>query len=289
MDDLGGKTPLFLETSILYFAGRQVPITLLTGFPWGWEDGAGCAKFFKESQNGKWMFFLKPTFLIQSFFEVSEISVPLALWILIAVWFFLLTLRRHRHDSTLHWKKARVGSGCPSTVEIVVHLSSGQGASHPTYFGIEPGWTWRKIDKNWYQSVAFSGLKEFWRRGIIGTTCDTRTLQIAVIENEIGALGVDGALVANAHSEAGCPKKTSRFGFVVVFRKCQADDGVIELPNGSLRWRVEERSFHSMMPSKEWKDHLWSHWTHVLPWSSVPFNSLGLLFACRLSNDFSSW
>jgi len=38
--------------------------------------------------------------------------------------------------------------------------------------------------------------------------------RIAVIENEIGALGVDGALVANAHSEA--------------------DDGVIELPNGCL-------------------------------------------------------
>ena len=36
---------------------------------------------------------------------------------------------------------------------------------------------------------------------------DKRTLQIAVIENEIGALGVDGALVANAHSEAGCPGK----------------------------------------------------------------------------------
>ena len=27
--------------------------------------------------------------------------------------------------------------------------------------------------------------------------------KIAVIENEIGSLGVDGALVANAHAEAG--------------------------------------------------------------------------------------
>eukprot|EP00435_Cladocopium_sp_Y103_P059490 s1257_g21.t1 len=48
------------------------------------------------------------------------------------------------------------------------------------------------------------------------TTRLNRTLsegksRIAVIENEIGALGVDGSLVANAHSEA---------------------DGVIELANG---------------------------------------------------------
>ena len=28
--------------------------------------------------------------------------------------------------------------------------------------------------------------------------------KIAVIENEIGSLGVDGALVANAHAEARC-------------------------------------------------------------------------------------
>ena len=32
-----------------------------------------------------------------------------------------------------------------------------------------------------------------------------KSRQIAVIENEIGALGVDGALVANSHAEAGRP------------------------------------------------------------------------------------
>ena len=202
----------FIRFELLFFATawRQVPVTLLTGFL-----GAGKTvrrlKFSKESHHGMdgflkhWSQWTDPK-AFRSFWMLSVLGTLNSnlLFFLFSSWQFFTC---PRHDSTLHWKKARVGSGCPSTVEIVVHLSSGQGASHPTYLGIEPGWTWRKIDKNSYQSVVFSGLKEFWRRGIIGTTCDTRTLQIAVIENEIGALGVDGALVANAHSEAGCPKK----------------------------------------------------------------------------------
>lgn len=185
---------------------RQVPVTLLTGFLGaGKTVGArNCSKEKSWNQFLYWSQWTDPKAFSKFIYKLSVLGTLNSNCCLFSSWQFFTC---PRHDSTLHWKKARVGSGCPSTVEIVVHLSSGQGASHPTYFGIEPGWTWRKIDKTWYQSVAFSDLKEFWRRGIIGTTCDTRTLQIAVIENEIGALGVDGALVANAHSEAGCPKK----------------------------------------------------------------------------------